>query len=113
MTLAQEIAAKRIAIQNLAISEEKKAELLGRLARLRPGNEHSDTCDCGYCESGFADADDQIVDPAILEMKNNFQNPIIPPQIMNSKAFPFVVLGVGIVLVIIGAKMLKKAKAAN
>lgn len=108
---------QRELIQNSNLPSAKKKELLKRLSLLSPQDddqEHPSSCECGYCESGFAshDNDKELLDPAIMEVQNNFSNPIIPPKIMNSKVTAFVVLGVGIVLTIIGIKMLRKQKAA-
>lgn len=114
--LNEKIAKQRELIQNSNLPSAKKKELLKRLSALRPEDEeeHPTTCDCGYCESGFASQDNpkELLDPAIAEVQNNFSNPIIPPKIMNSKVTAFVVVGVGIVLTIIGIKMLRKQKAS-
>ncbi len=99
------------------IDDAKKEELLNRLDSLNPTLEesHGRFCGCNECEKAFDDTDENnqyIEDPTIAEVYSNISNPIIP-KIMNNKFVPFIVIGVGIAICVIGFKMYKKRKVAN
>lgn len=99
------------------IDDAKKEELLNRLDSLNPTlqESHSSFCGCSDCNKGFDEQDEDyqyIEDPTIAEVYSNITNPIIP-RIMNNKFVPFIVIGVGIAICVIGFKMYKKKKVAN
>lgn len=111
----QSIQSLKNKVISMNIDHSKKEELLNRLDRLEPSEEHTAYCGCDNCSARFDEYSDQpkyIQDPVIAQVFQNISNPFIP-KIMNNKFVPFIVIGVGIAICVIGFKMYKKTKVAN